>query len=118
MQGGDTVVHVAEADLEPGSAWANLSFAVKRTLWFVGFLLLPPAIFLVGVLEFDPLHGAYLAYLLLFLLPRTVRLQPSLNMVPPPPTTSCCCMPCDDPSPGSMLHCLSETRDSSGCEGL
>ena len=46
---------------------------------YLGFLLIPVAVFLVGVCEYDLLHAGYLAQLLVYFLSSTAKLEPPLE---------------------------------------
>lgn len=59
--------------------WPALQLAIVRTIYYLGFLLLPVLMFWVGLSREDLLHGLYLALLLIYFLPSSLSLEPSIK---------------------------------------
>lgn len=69
------------ADTTAVAPWLTAWALLLRTLWYAGLAALPVAVFTVGALQYDLLHGAYLAGLLAWLAVHTLRLKPALSAV-------------------------------------
>ena len=68
-----------EGEPDFGGAWEVLGSSTVHAAHYLGFLLIPVAVFLVGVCEYDLLHAGYLAQLLVYLLGSTAKLEPPLE---------------------------------------
>ena len=67
---------LADAQASP---WPALQLAIARTIYYLGFLLLPVLMFWVGLSRDDLLHGLYLALLLIYFLPSSLSLEPNIK---------------------------------------
>lgn len=67
---------LADAQASP---WPALQLAIAQTIYYLGFLLLPVLLFWVGLSREDLLHGLYLALLLIYFLPSSLSLEPSVK---------------------------------------
>ena len=68
-----------EGEPDFGGAWEVLGSSTVHAAHYLGFVLVPLVVFLVGVSEYNLLHGCYLAQLLAYFLSSTARLEPPLE---------------------------------------
>ncbi len=66
-------------EMDAGSAWAVLGLSTVHASFYLGLLLLPVGLFVVGVSEYNLLHAGYLVQLMAYLLTTTARLEPSID---------------------------------------
>ena len=66
-------------ELDFGGAWEVLGSSTVHAAHYLGFVLVPLVVFLVGVCEYDLLHAGYLAQLLVYFLSSTAKLEPPLE---------------------------------------
>lgn len=79
MHGRPCVQGAAEGEPDFGGAWEVLGSSTVHAAHYLGFVLVPLVVFLVGVSEYDLLHAGYLAQLLVYFLSSTARLEPPLE---------------------------------------
>lgn len=77
--------------MDAGGAWAVLGLSTVDAAWYGGFLLLPAALFLVGVSEYNLLHAGYLLQLIIYLLRSNAQLEPSIETAIVLPVQVRCC---------------------------
>jgi len=68
-----------EGEQDFGGAWEGLGSSAVHAAHYLGFVLVPLGVFLVGVCEYDLLHAGYLAQLLVYFLSSTAQLEPPLE---------------------------------------